>query len=467
MSTLHTPGIYVEELGSLPPAIHADDTHVTFIGYTQYAQRRQPDDLHLQPTTIHTLSEFEQLFGHAAPATECQLKLDLRQGKAMLTSLQPAPFYLYAALQLYFANQGGTCTIISVGNFAASTPQCDALLAGLDCCSTTPASLLVCPEACALPIQDYARYCQAVLAQCACLRDRFTILDLHSDAFALSQPNADLLHAYQRFNAQDQITADRSYGAMYAPCLRTTLHHAFLAENVMVTLQDQASEQANPLTLSLATLRDQSETAYQACLQAIQHPPLILPPSAAVAGIYAHVDRQFGIWKAPVNVSLLAVQQPCTLMDERTQSILNADNSGEITINSIRLFRGKGTRLWGARTMQGKDPDWRYVSVRRLGILIERSIKPALQPFIFEANDQQVWDRVKAMIENWLHLLWRQGALQGQKPEEAYFVQVGLGRSMTAQDILAGHLKVTLGFAPIRPAEFIMVTFEQTLENGD
>jgi hypothetical protein len=142
---------------------------------------------------------------------------------------------------------------------------------------------------------------------------------------------------------------------------------------------------------------------------------------------------------------------------------LNVDAVSGKSINAIRSFTGKGTLIFGARTLAGNDNEWRYVSVRRFFNMVEESTKKATEPFVFEPNDANTWVRVQGMIENFLTTLWRQGALQGAKPEHAYYVAVGLGKTMTALDILEGRMIVEIGLAVVRPAEFIILRFSHKL----
>jgi hypothetical protein len=135
-------------------------------------------------------------------------------------------------------------------------------------------------------------------------------------------------------------------------------------------------------------------------------------------------------------------------------------------VNVIRSFTGRGIRVWGARTLAGNDNEFRYVPVRRLTIMIEESIEKAIATFVFESNDANTWVKVRTMIENFLLVQWRAGALQGEKPKHAFDVQVGLGVTMTADDILNGYLRVRVAIAPVRPAEFIVLTFEQKLPSS-
>jgi phage tail sheath protein FI len=187
-----------------------------------------------------------------------------------------------------------------------------------------------------------------------------------------------------------------------------------------------------------------------------------IPPSGAVAGVYALTDRNRGVWKAPANVSLNAVIGPAVKIDNRDQEDLNVHSTGK-SINAIRAFTGKGTLVWGARTLAGNDNEWRYVPVRRFFIMVEESVKKATEPFVFEPNDANTWTKVKGMIENFLTLQWRAGALMGAKPNDAFFVHVGLGETMTEDDVLNGKMIVEIGMAAVRPAEFIILRFSHKM----
>jgi hypothetical protein len=189
----------------------------------------------------------------------------------------------------------------------------------------------------------------------------------------------------------------------------------------------------------------------------------ILPPSGSVAGVYAATDRDRGVWKAPANVSLNNVVSPSVKISHEQQAEFNIDvNSGK-SVNIIRSFTGKGVLVWGARTLAGNDNEWRYINVRRFFNFVEESVKKATEHFVFEPNDANTWVKVQAMIENFLTLQWRQGALQGVKPEHAFYVSVGLGKTMTALDILEGRMVIEIGMAAVRPAEFIILRFSHKM----
>lgn len=202
---------------------------------------------------------------------------------------------------------------------------------------------------------------------------------------------------------------------------------------------------------------------YKNIIKGINEKLAVLPPSGAVAGAYAFTDKTRGVWKAPANTSLNSVNGPSLKIDAKQQEDMNIDVNAGKSINAIRSFSGKGTLIWGARTLAGNDNEWRYISVRRFFNMVEESVKKSTYWAVFEPNDANTWIKVKAMIENYLTQKWRDGALQGAKPEEAFYVQIGLGKTMTAQDILEGRMIVEIGMAVVRPAEFIILKFSHKM----
>lgn len=193
---------------------------------------------------------------------------------------------------------------------------------------------------------------------------------------------------------------------------------------------------------------------------------LTLPPSSSLAGVYARVDNDRGVWKAPANTTLSNVIGLTTLINKKEQEGLNVDVVAGKSVNAIRPFTGKGIMVWGARTLAGNDNEWRYIPVRRFFNMAEESIKKATEQFVFEPNDKNTWVKVRAMIENFLILQWRAGALAGAKPDQAFFVRVGLGETMTALDILEGRMNVEIGMAVVRPAEFIILKFSHKMQEA-
>jgi phage tail sheath protein FI len=206
-----------------------------------------------------------------------------------------------------------------------------------------------------------------------------------------------------------------------------------------------------------------SYPVYKNIINAVNNTPTLMPPSGAVAGRYAYVDGTRGVWKAPANIDLAYVSDVAYHTDDKEQEGLNVDSNSGKSINIIRTFTGKGVLIWGSRTLAGNDNEWRYVPVRRFFNMVEESVKKSTFWAVFEPNDANTWSKVKGMIDNFLTLQWRNGALQGAKPDEAFYVKVGLGQTMSAQDILEGRMNVEIGMAVVRPAEFIILTFSHKM----
>ncbi len=210
----------------------------------------------------------------------------------------------------------------------------------------------------------------------------------------------------------------------------------------------------------------ESHAIYKSMITKLSSSLTTLPPSGAIAGIYAMVDKNRGVWKAPANVSLSGVVGVTEVIDNVEQEDLNVDVVAGKSVNAIRPFTGKGTLVWGARTLAGNDNEWRYIPVRRFFNMVEESVKKSTYWAVFEPNDANTWIKVKSMIENYLTKKWRDGALAGASTDEAFFVKVGLGITMTPQDILEGRMNVEIGMAVVRPAEFIILKFSHKLQES-
>lgn len=187
--------------------------------------------------------------------------------------------------------------------------------------------------------------------------------------------------------------------------------------------------------------------------------PAFLPPSGSVCGIYARVDTERGVHKAPANESIRECTGLAVQYNEAEQGKLNPNG-----VNLIRAIPGQGIRVWGARTCSS-DGNWKYVNVRRLFIFLEESIRANTGWVVFEPNDESLWSRVKGTISLFLETQRRNGALMGATPEEAYYVNVGTG-TMTQDDILNGRLICEIGVAPVRPAEFVTFRITQMTQSS-
>jgi phage tail sheath protein FI len=179
-----------------------------------------------------------------------------------------------------------------------------------------------------------------------------------------------------------------------------------------------------------------------------------LPPSGFVAGIYARTDVLHGVFKAPANEVVLGAIGFETLLNKAQQDVLNP-----LGINCFRFFEGRGFRLWGARTISS-DPEWKYISVRRYFAYLEHSIDRGTQWAVFENNNDTLWANVRRTIEDFLLNEWRNGALLGLKPEQAFFVRCDRS-TMTQNDLDNGRLVCLIGVAVVKPAEFVIFRIGQ------
>jgi phage tail sheath protein FI len=554
MATYKTPGVYVEEISTLPPSVAEVSTAIpAFLGYTEKGPKI---------ARIDTLLEYETLFGKAKPgkfAVTAGVNADtgLKEVRSVRRELaaQEVEMLLYYSISLYFKNGGGSCYVVSVGNYndSPSKAHFEAGLALLE--QEDEPTLIVLTDAVGLSPTDYYDLCQQALAQCQKLKDRFAILDvLQADGVA---------------KFRDGIgSTGLMYGAAYYPYLRTTLSYQYLESDVnieglagapagptwrrafgsgngivvtyvgneadapkvrivagntadpigfsvaaqVLTISDAGGKKGSDVVVAwetwkttgsaggfsvstdgggteniphtnnanvdltrqpsasaasnLGAIRSTETALYSQIKTVLGQQWAVLPPSAAIAGVYARVDRERGVWKAPANVSLSSVTGPVVKITHEQQEDLNVDPTAGKSINALRAFTGKGTLAWGARTLAGNDNEWRYIPVRRLFNLIEESTQKSTAFAVFEPNDATTWLKVKAMIESYLYGLWERGALAGPTPEASYFVNVGLGKTMTAQDILEGRMIVEIGVAAVRPAEFIILRFSHQMQQA-
>ncbi len=180
----------------------------------------------------------------------------------------------------------------------------------------------------------------------------------------------------------------------------------------------------------------------------------LVPPGGHLAGIYARSDNQTGVHKAPANEVVRGAQGLQVNITKAEQDLLNPKG-----VNCIREFQGRGIRVWGARTT-ASDPSWKYINVRRLFLFLKQSIDDGTQWVVFEPNDQDLWARVRQTVEQFLTTVWRDGALMGTTPEEAFYVRCDES-TMTQDDIDNGRLIVEIGVAPVKPAEFVIFRIGQ------
>lgn len=478
LADVRTPGVYIDEVSTFPTSVAQVETAIpAFIGYTRNTTLNG-DSIVNTPVRITSLPEYEAVFGARLETFSAVVDTD-GTGQNVVTTFPSAPatlYRMYYAMQMYFANGGGPCYIVSVGADTAAITLADHQAGIAAIAREDEPTLLVFPDAQGLIRTEFYQVYQAALAQCRDLQDRFTIIDVHDGNLDHTIPAGDNVIDDPANGFRTLVgNNDLLYGGAYYPHLLTTLTFNYDEAAVAITGDIDGNPLPAGTVLRIAEPADATEegqslfhvanSLYHDIRASINAMPLVLPPSSTMAGVYARVDSTRGVWKAPANVSLSAVRRPTVAVDDDMQDNLNVHTTGK-SVNAIRTFAGKGTLVWGARTLAGNDNEWRYVSVRRFFNMVEESVKKASEPFVFEPNDANTWNKVRAMIENFLLLQWRAGALAGAKPEQAFFVRVGLGQTMTAQDILEGRMIVEIGMAVVRPAEFIILKFSHKMQES-
>lgn len=487
MPDYKTPGVYIEEISTLPASVAAVATAIpAFIGHTETAAKNgDPEALRGEPTRITSMMDYIEHFG-GPNAEELIVTVkdtydgaDGEEAELSERTIKAEPpgtvsnYKMYYSLQMFFNNGGGPCYIVSVNDYDNAVDVGDettptSLLGGLArLAKYDEPTLIVFPDQ--LTIAEYKDVYEAALSQCYDLRDRFVIMDVKEST---GDPVADA----GNFRSNGIGMGNLKYGAVYYPYLKTSLNYGYAdsdTDSLEINREYVYAGTGTPSTPlpadGIENLYDISQTdpsLYRSVTAELAKLHVDLPPSSAIAGIYARVDRQRGVWKAPANVDVRSVVGPVQKVSHEQQESLNVDAGSGKSINVIRSFTGKGTLVWGARTLAGNDNEWRYIPVRRLYIFIEESVKKATEFVVFEPNDANTWLRVKTMIENFLSKLWRDGALAGAKPEEAFFVRVGLGQTMNSLDILEGRMNIEIGLAAVRPAEFIILKFSHKLQES-
>ncbi|MEY8240064.1 MAG: phage tail sheath C-terminal domain-containing protein [Cycloclasticus sp.] len=587
-----TPDVYLQEKILVSPSVSGALTAIpAFIGFTKLTTNHSGDAITNIPVAIGSMAEFEAVFGGGQTELFSVAHDQFRDEYALIDAEQGTKesnnkitFYLYQAVAHFFANGGGRCYLLSIGDYRTPKPHITSVLFkdAIDLLEAVDeVTLLSIPESVLMSTLEHYSVQSHALLHCEKMKNRFALLDVQQvSGFSQGKPNVDIPAMRNR------VAVGLQYGAAYYPYVRTSTPRRYEKSSVMVNYSltlnklhsdfngclmslageplDQygfkISDQSGPypvyinihaakknsavsaiklvdsvgfevdthgqrmtnqppfgiftddgaditaisahsldhlgfetkgkasnerkltngsvikyviaahhlkLTASLAYLSDPkgrlaSSVAYSAVKSLLAKNYLVLPPSAAMAGIMAQTDAALGVWKAPANVALSNVREPCVAIDNGEQQNLNVDLVAGKSVNAIRNFVGKGTLVWGARTLMGNDREWRYISVRRLFNMVEESIKKASYFAVFETNTAFTWLKLKTMIENYLENLWRQGALCGDTADAAFFVNVGLGQTMTEDDVNNGIMNIEVGLAAVRPAEFIILTFSHT-----
>jgi phage tail sheath protein FI len=385
-------------------------------------------------------------------------------------------------MRLFFANGGGPCYIVSVGSYADDF-SAEKLSGGINpLLKEQEPTMIVVPEAVNLSNPQECYDIQtAVLKHCGMNMNRVAILDIYGGYKDRKDPSGDVVTNFRMAIGTEFL----DYSAAYYPWLHTSV----LADNelsfsnidsdsisafkdVLLGSSPRLDTYINAIQSTPAGSDDithkvlfKQSGAYASIVKAMVEQVNLLPPSAAMAGIYTLTDHTKEVWKAPANTGLANVISTAVNISYAEQEDLNVPLDGK-AINAIRYFTGEGIKVWGARTLDGNSLDWRYINVRRTMIMLEESIKNAAKAFVFDPNVANTWVIVRSTISNFLNGIWKRGGLAGAVPEDAFSVHVGLGDTMTPEDVLEGIMRITVLVAISRPAEFIEITFMQQMQKS-
>ncbi len=451
-------------------------------------------------------ADFTQLVGEGDDAEMKEYVIEQTAGK----------YLLYNSMKLFFSNGGGPCYIVSVGPYGKEDQSIDAakLTAGIETLiKEQEPTMVVIPDVCRLAERaDAIAVQQASLLHCGDkMKNRVSILDVYDGYRDRKDPAGDPIDNFRN----ELGTNNLDFGMAYYPWVNTSivqdneidyrnfdpeslpLLKGIIATDMRLAPADKQSDKEKVMQAQIDSLDKmksddwvtgegdadtekaeapvkmrllqsslkQNSAAFKIIMDEAKNKLNLLPPAAAMAGIFTRVDNSSGVWKAPANVSLNAVVSPSVSISHDDQQDLNVTPQGK-SINAIRSFIGEGTLVWGARTLDGNSLDWRYIQVRRTMIMLEESIRLAAKAYVFDNNEANTWITIKSMIRNFLTGIWKRGGLAGTSPDDAFSVMVGLGETMTAEDILEGILRVTVHVALIRPAEFIEITFQQQMQKS-
>ena len=517
---MKTPGVYINEINGFGNSVVPVATAIpAFIGYTPQAMYEGKSYTNV-PTKITSFADFQAIFCCPNPAPPADPKKQYNpqyylvkqnqqpeKGDYMMIgndyySILPDPntiYFLYNSIRLFYENGGGDAYIVSVGTYGPSSGktanpgaqvvnpnvQLSDLQNGLEKLKNEQEpTMYICPEATLLSVDNNATLMQSMLLQCTEMQTAVAIFDIIGG----SEPDPIMyMNDIETFRESTGVNG-LDYGAAYYPFVGTTIMQANeidysnmfggdtkkLEEILLASTKDintqntissiftsigegklNASQYNNSLMVASPT--------YSTIMNHVLVNLNMIPPSGGMAGVITTTDNSVGPWQAPANTSMVGVSSLPIKLSEADQAPLNVDAVSGKSINAIRFFNGIGILIWGARTLDGNSQDWRYLSVRRTMTFLEQSCKLATHAYVFEPNDKNTWEAVKSMIGSFLTGVWKQGGLQGAKASDAFSVECGLGSTMTSEDILNGFMNVTVKVAVVRPAEFIVLTFQQEM----
>lgn len=396
------PGIYVEEVPSGARPIEAVGTSTAaFVGAAPNAEARLNEAV-----AVNNWTEFLRYFATADTV-----------------AFSPLAQAVYG----FFMNGGGRCYVVNVGPGQPLVGDAKGRK-GLDLLEAIDEVAIVAAPGYTDPASQ-----DSLLSHCEKLRDRFAVLDA---------PPLDPSQSIQQLTQVAQLGAESPRGKKAAAAADGEPGPAGGTGGLRARASDGGYGALYYPDIRVRNALNASEI-------------VVSPPSGYIVGIYARSDAERGVHKAPANEVVRGALGVTYQVTQQEQEVLNPSG-----VNCIRFFLSEGIRCWGARTLAASSSEWRYVPVRRLFNMIEESIGRATRWVVFEPNDMSLWKRIVRDVRAFLMLLWRQGALMGQTPDQAFFVQCDA--ETNPQEVIdAGQVVILVGIAPVKPAEFVIFRIGQ------
>lgn len=509
--TIKTPEKYIDDLSAFSNSVVPAATAIpAFIGYTPKAEYKGISCCN-QPVKITSLDDFEAFFLLAKQPGKSFIQQYSPQfyfekssngtltinGEVYQIKADPnSIYYLYNAIKLFYQNGGGAAYIVSVGGYGDlsgsamdvihnqvnTNVQLSELEAGLVTLKNTEdATMYLCPEATLLSVNENGILMESMLSQASEMKTAICIFDVIGGKNPTETNYQQSVDRFRNKVGDDGL----SYGTAYFPFVNTTVNSSYELDytnffggdafklEAIINPSDQPNNALTQLfkdiknpTTRLSSIQINNALTnvspdYKLMVKAALNEINTLPASSGMAGLITTIDDREGVWKAPVNTSMVAAAEiPFNLSDDQQEN-LNVDSVSGKSINSLRLFTGVSIMIWGARTLDGNSNDCQHLSVRRTIIFIEKSIKSAIKFHALLPNDSLRFRSVKSMIERFLTNLWTEGALKGSKVMDAFEVNIGLGSTMLPEDIVNGIIRISVKVALTHPADFIEITIEQ------
>ncbi|KIA88658.1 phage tail sheath family protein [Kaistella jeonii] len=450
MAKYKTPGIYVEESPFLD-SINSIPITAVFIGYTEKHQNLKDENLFHIPTKVSSIQEFESYFGF--PQKENNLEITdestpVSEKISVRFNGSQSLHNLYYSIQSFFDQGKSSCEIISIGNYKnlGESLVLEDFLLGLEILNSNSGNILIAvPENQNLADDHFYLLQQNLLDFCR-QNLAFTVLDLPKTS---AKKFIKTIESY-RVNLQ---SSSLSFGAAFFPNLVTANAYSYEDEALKIKKNNQE--------YFLASLKDSDPELCKKYKDYLRQFYVSLPPSAAIVGAFLQSDKLRGIWHAPANIALHKIIKPEISLTSADQELLNVDPLSGKSINAVRNFSEQGILIWGSRTLNGNDTEWRYIPTRRFFSAVQIDIQAYLNEYAVNGDSATVCANISNMVEIYLHNYFNQGAFPGATPTDSYIVNCGLGKTMTLKDVEEGNVILSVLLAPVRSQEFIIMMFLQ------